>query len=81
MLRPCRLCVHAILIPDAGLYCSRSGGWYRCEDERALGWVAALAYDACGARGRFFSERRDTPDVRPWAPPVFQPARPDWPEA
>ena len=33
--------------------CGRTANRYFCEDERALGWFAALAYDACGARGRF----------------------------
>lgn len=57
MRNPCERCVYAIQVPESGLRCARSGGWYWCEDERALGWVAALAYHACGAGGRFFVER------------------------
>ncbi|MCG6875535.1 MAG: hypothetical protein LJE97_10640 [Betaproteobacteria bacterium] len=64
MRNPCERCVHAVAVPDSGMHCARSGGWYRCEDERALSWVAALAYHACGAGGRFFAERPEETDGR-----------------
>jgi hypothetical protein len=76
MRKPCERCEHAIPIPHSGLHCSRSGGWYRCEDERALGWVAAHAYFACGATGRFFSERTDARGRRWWNTAVAETTRP-----
>ncbi|MCZ7563821.1 MAG: hypothetical protein M5U08_08425 [Burkholderiales bacterium] len=69
MPKPCERCLHAIEVPGAGLHCARSGGWYRCEDERALGWLAARAYAACGAEGRLFVDRIDEVHTsRPVAP-------------
>jgi hypothetical protein len=63
--RPCERCVHSIPVAFSALHCARSGGKFRCLDERALGWLAALAYAACGARGRFFAERPDRPGGTP----------------
>jgi len=57
MRNSCERCVYAVPVPESGLHCARSGGWYPCEDERALGWVAALAYHACGTGGRYFVAR------------------------
>ena len=51
--KPCENCIHAVATRGSGPLCGRTAGRYLCEDERALGWFAALAYDACGARGRF----------------------------
>ena len=65
MPNPCKECVHSMDVPYSELHCGRSGGWYRCEDERALGWVAALAYHACGAEGRFFARRTHEPATSP----------------
>jgi hypothetical protein len=66
MRNACERCVHAVAVANSGLRCARSGGWYRCEDERALGWVAARAYHACGAQGRFFVPRHEGSGTRPW---------------
>jgi hypothetical protein len=63
--RPCERCVHSIPVAFSGLHCGRSGGKFRCADERALGWLAAIGYVACGARGRFFAERPDGPGATP----------------
>jgi hypothetical protein len=67
MRKPCERCVHAIEVPHSGLHCARSGGWYRCEDERALGWFAARVYDACGTQGRFFTDRLEESNESRWA--------------
>ena len=66
MPNSCDQCVHAIEVPHSGLHCARSGGWYRCEDERALGWIAARAYHACGVQGRFFAQRHEQPGRERW---------------
>lgn len=66
MRKVCERCVHAIGVPHSGLHCARSGGWYRCEDERALNWFAARAYHACGAQGRFFADRFVDVEARRW---------------
>jgi hypothetical protein len=70
MRAPCEHCVHATEVPHSGLHCARSGGWYRCEDERALGWFAARAYHACGAQGRFFVDRAGEAHASRWAAPI-----------
>ena len=54
--KPCETCIHAVAASGTGPLCGRTAGRYLCEDERALGWFAALAYDACGARGRFHAD-------------------------
>ena len=57
MRKPCETCIHAVVVPHAGMHCGRSGAQFHCDDERALGRFAALFYGACGAQGRFHAER------------------------
>lgn len=44
MRKPCERCMHAVEAPCSGLHCARSGGGFRCEDERVLGWLATHAH-------------------------------------
>lgn len=66
MRKACERCVHAKAVPNSGLHCARTGGRYRCEDERALNWFAAHAYQACGTRGRFFVDRLGEAEDSRW---------------
>ncbi len=57
----CSECHHAIRIPGSALLCGASSAYYECDGERAMSFLKALCYHACGREGRFFIPVRAGP--------------------
>jgi hypothetical protein len=42
------------------MVCTLSAALYGCAEERAMPWLSAVLFNACGQRGRFFVASGET---------------------